>query len=87
MCSGLLEPPQHLNIKDHIRPSISPIDMAASRRAQIQALCGVRTGPLIDRVESYLAAVDIWSRRGNAKAVKNAGTGVVAVCCYLAAER
>ncbi|SPO28984.1 uncharacterized protein UTRI_04968_B [Ustilago trichophora] len=60
--------------------------MAASRRAQIQSLCGVRTGPLIDRVESYLAAVDIWSRRGNAKAVKNAGTGVVAICCYLAAE-
>ncbi|KAF6766919.1 Origin recognition complex, subunit 6 [Kalmanozyma brasiliensis GHG001] len=60
--------------------------MAASRRAQIQSLCGVRTGPLIDRVESYLAAVDIWSRRGNQKAVKNAGTGVVAICCYLAAE-
>ncbi|SPO27825.1 uncharacterized protein UTRI_04968 [Ustilago trichophora] len=60
--------------------------MAASRRAQIQSLCGVRTGPLIDRVESYLAAVDIWSRRGNAKAVKNAGTGIVAICCYLAAE-
>ncbi|KAJ1020550.1 hypothetical protein NDA13_005865 [Ustilago tritici] len=60
--------------------------MAASRRAQIQSLCGVRTGALIDRVESYLAAVDIWSRRGNAKAVKNAGTGVVAICCYLAAE-
>ncbi|KIS67778.1 uncharacterized protein UMAG_04271 [Mycosarcoma maydis] len=60
--------------------------MAASRRAQIQLLCGARTGPLIDRAESYLAAVDIWSRRGNQKAVKNAGTGVVAVCCYLAAE-
>ncbi|TKY89490.1 hypothetical protein EX895_002021 [Sporisorium graminicola] len=60
--------------------------MAASRRAQIQSLCGARTGPLIDRVESYLAAVDIWSRRGNQKAVKNAGTGVVAICCYLAAE-
>ncbi|PWZ02474.1 hypothetical protein BCV70DRAFT_196719 [Testicularia cyperi] len=60
--------------------------MSASRRAQIQALCGMRSGPLIDRVESYLAAVDLWSRRGNAKAVKNAGTGVVAVCCFLAAE-
>lgn len=62
------------------------LTMAASRRAQIQSLCGARTGPLIDRAESYLAAVDIWSRRGNQKAVKNAGTGVVAVCCYLAAE-
>lgn len=61
--------------------------MAASRRAQIQSLCAVRSGPLIDRVESYLAAVDIWSRRGNQKAVKNAATGVVAICCYLAAER
>ncbi|SNX86160.1 uncharacterized protein MEPE_04869 [Melanopsichium pennsylvanicum] len=60
--------------------------MSASRRAQIQSLCGIRTGPLIDRAESYFAAVDIWSRRGNQKAVKNAGTGVVAVCCYLAAE-
>ncbi|KAJ9474810.1 Heat shock protein 78, mitochondrial [Pseudozyma hubeiensis] len=60
--------------------------MAASRRAQIQSLCGARSGPLIDRSESYLAAVDVWSRRGNQKAVKNAGTGVVAVCCYLAAE-
>lgn len=61
--------------------------MSASRRAQVQALCGVRSGPLIDRVESYMAAVDVWSRRGNAKAVKSAGTGVIAVCCLLAAER
>ncbi|PWN47901.1 hypothetical protein IE53DRAFT_371067 [Violaceomyces palustris] len=59
--------------------------MASSRRAQIRSLCGP-TGPLVDRTESYVAAIDIWAGQGNAKAIKNVGPGLVAICAWLAAE-
>ncbi|EPQ29005.1 uncharacterized protein PFL1_03295 [Pseudozyma flocculosa PF-1] len=59
---------------------------AASRRAQVRSLLSARSGILVDRAESYLAAVDVWAGQGNAKVVQRIGTGLVAVCCWLAAE-
>ncbi len=73
--SRLLEPPQHFNIR-------TTSDRASRNRhgsVETSADSGVvrrAHGPADRPSESYLAAVDIWSRRGNAKAVKNAVRGV-----------
>ncbi|KAN0060485.1 hypothetical protein ACQY0O_007816 [Thecaphora frezii] len=60
--------------------------MASTRRAQVRSLLKSHSGAVVDRAESYLAAVDVWAHQGNAKIVQRVGPGLVAVCCYLAAQ-
>lgn len=67
----------------------------ASRRAQIRhlfqslpstELSGTSFEALYTRCEANLAAVDAWATQGNQQAVRKAGTGLVALCAWLAAK-
>ena len=51
-----------------------------------RCLAGTTLEALTSRCESYLAAVDVWASKGNGRALKQAGSGLVAICAWKAAK-
>lgn len=67
----------------------------ASRRAQIRQifqsippneLSETTLEALCTRCEANLAALDVWANQGNSMAMKRAGTGVIALSAWYAAN-